>query len=77
MEIYSFLRNYKIPKLDRTPDSTPGPSTVPCFRNREQMARSRKQKEEDPESSSESSEDSEESSEEESSSLNKLTPNMC
>lgn len=41
------------------------------------MARSRKQKGEDPESSSESSEDSEESSEEESSSLNKLTPNMC
>ena len=41
------------------------------------MARSRKQKGEDPESSPESSEDSEESSEEESSSLNKLTPNMC
>ena len=58
MEIYSFLRSYKMPKLDRTPDSTPGPSAVPCFRNREQMARSMKQKEEDTESSSKSSGDS-------------------
>ena len=70
MDTYAFLRDYKIPKLAKTPSADPCNLPVACFRNSLRMARNRRQKESEEDSQTSQSDDTsqEESSDSEESS---------
>ena len=59
MDVQAFLRGYKIPRKARmSPDPSPGCSSITCFRNNSEMAKTKKQEESEEDSPASQDEDS-------------------